>query len=406
MDAFQMTRRHVRLVLASASALAFGACAAAPNAAMASLVITASGEDVARDGYAFPPANPGAEAFVDGWSVAFDHVVVSVGEVTLSASPDLSASDELRTGAVVARATGPWLIDLAKAGAALMPPTASHVAASASGALPASGRGSRSDASVRVVTFENLNVAGDAFDPDVRYALGFDTVPARADAALVNLEDDESRALARAMTTQGATVAYVGTARWRGGDGCVSSDRTYDWSAVPTTVHFSMLFKAPAAYVNCQNSDLEGKAFSGEERQRGVQIKAGQANFAQLTFHTDHAFWLTADHDAALPFFDQVAIAAKADGTVTLDDLAALDPIRLKDRAGKTLPWRSCLADVPVAAGLRRVDVGSFGVPFDPAQAQEKAIRNQADVMTYVLSAQGHLNEDGLCALKRNYPSP
>ena len=68
------------------------------------LVITVSGEETARDGYAFPPAGTDAVALADGWELTFDHLIVSIGEVTLSETPDLSPTDQSKTGAVVARA--------------------------------------------------------------------------------------------------------------------------------------------------------------------------------------------------------------------------------------------------------------------------------------------------------------
>ncbi len=116
--------------------------------------------------------------------------------------------------------------------------------------------------------------------------------------------------------------------------------------------------------------------------------------------------WLTADHEAAAPFFDQIAAAAKADGTVTLADLEGVDPTAFKDRAGKVLPWRSCLASVSVANGPRRVDTNGYGASFDSSKGPKEALRNYAEAMAYSTAVQGHLNDDGLCAVKRNYDSP
>ncbi len=370
------------------------------------LVITVSGEDTARAGYAFPPAAAEAVAFVDGWALTFDHLIVSIGEVTLSETPDLSPTDQSKTGAVVARARGPWVVDLAKKGAVVDPPLAVSSFRTAHGTAPASGRGSAGDDAVRLVEFENLNVAGRDFDPTARYALGFVQVPVAADAKRLAATDAETGALIDEMKAAGATIAYVGKATWKGGAACTSSDPAYDWGAVPKTVSFKFLLKAPVDLVNCQNSDLSGKPFDGEEKQRGVQVKMGQANFNQITFHNDHAFWLTADHEAALPFFDQIAAAARSDGSVTLDDLATLDPTALKDKAGRNLPWRSCLASVPVREGTRRVDANAFGVSFDATKGPKEALRNYAEVVTYVAAVQGHFNDDGLCAVTRRYDSP
>jgi hypothetical protein len=368
--------------------------------------VSVSGEETGRDGYAFPPVASDSIAVVDGWEIRFDHLVVSLGEVTLSATPDLSPTDQAKTGAVLARARGPWIVELAKPGAATEPPLATaSLRTMHGGDLPASGRGSAADPSVRLVEFAGLNVAGRAFDPTERYALGFTTVPASASATRLNVNDAGTQALVDKMITAGATMAYVGTAQWKGGS-CTSSDPSYDFAALPKTVRFEFLFAAPVAHANCQNTDLEGTPFPGEEKQRGVQVAAGRANFAQLTFHNDHAFWLTADHEAAVPFFDQIAAAAKPDGSVTLADLTAVDPTAFKDAAGRALPWRSCLASVPVPTGARRVDANGFAVSFDRTKGPKEALRNYAEAMTYVTAAQGHLNDDGLCAVARRYDSP
>ena len=72
--------------------------------------IAISGEDIASEGIAFPE---GSEVtIVDGWQLELSHVLVTVGNVTLSDNPDLAPSDQSRTGAVAARAEGPWAVDL------------------------------------------------------------------------------------------------------------------------------------------------------------------------------------------------------------------------------------------------------------------------------------------------------
>src|SRR5437588_2083968 len=40
------------------------------------VLFTASGEELAYSGYAFPPAMDGDAAFVDGWQIDFDHLLV------------------------------------------------------------------------------------------------------------------------------------------------------------------------------------------------------------------------------------------------------------------------------------------------------------------------------------------
>jgi len=402
-----------RISLASSLALAGAAVGCShdhDHAGPTELVITVSGEETGRDGYAFPPASAESVAMVDGWEVTFDHLVVSIGEVTLSETPDLSPTDQSKIGAVVARAKGPWVIDLARDGANVDPPLATAsfgtLGAGHSHGPPTVGRGSGQDMATRLVAFENLNVAGKDFDTSARYAFGFTTVPVAAGATKLNVKDAATEALVQKMQAQGAVIAYVGKATWKGGTSCTSSDPSYDWSTFPKSASFELLFKTPVSSINCQNTDLEGKPFDGEEKQRGIQLRDGEMNFHQITFHNDHAFWLTADHEAAAPFFDQIAAAAKPDGTVTLADLETIDPTAFKDAAGKALPWRSCLASVPAPAGARRVDANGFGASFDPSKGPKEALRNYAEAMAYVTGVQGHLNDDGLCAVKRNYDSP
>ena len=99
-----------------------------------------------------------------------------------------------------------------------------------------------------------------------------------------------------------------------------------------------------------------------------------------------------------------MAAVASPDGTLVTEDLAKLDFTSFKDREGKTLPWRSCVADKPVKTGARRFDSGS--VPVDPNGVAESALRNYADFVTYQQSTQGHLNAAGLCAVQRNFAAP
>ena len=82
-----------------------------------SLTIAVSGED-AVSGFAFPPASPNDPAFVDGWDVRFDRILVTVDAINLAENPDTSPTDQAQTGRVVARASGPWAVDVAKIGVA------------------------------------------------------------------------------------------------------------------------------------------------------------------------------------------------------------------------------------------------------------------------------------------------
>jgi hypothetical protein len=54
--------------------------------------------------------------FLDGWQLSFEHVLVTVAQVTLSENPDFNPNDPSQTGAAVAQVAGPWAVDLAKGG--------------------------------------------------------------------------------------------------------------------------------------------------------------------------------------------------------------------------------------------------------------------------------------------------
>jgi hypothetical protein len=48
----------------------------------------------------------------------------------------------------------------------------------------------------------------------------------------------------------------------------------------------------------------------------------------------------------------------------------------------------------------------SQGIPYTPSGSAEGGLRDFADYLTYNQRTQGHLNADGLCFVKRHYPSP
>lgn len=385
----RMSKRHVNVTLmASLAALLSSVGCGGDGAAGAgsSIVFTASGEALALSGYAFPPA-PGAEvAFVDGWEVRFTELLVTVNAVTLAADPDLDPGDASQTGAVVAEVRGPWVIDLHR-----------------SGSLP--GKGGSDDRAVEIARVDRQNKKGDApFEADRRYAFGFDVGPASASAKLVNL-DEQGKADYELMKKEGYTVLYVGTATFKG-MACSPADPVFD--ALPKVVDFKLGFKSPTTYQNCQNPDNDPAApLASEEHQRGVVIKANQPTIAQLTFHTDHAFWDSFVHDAPLHFDPIAARYAGMSGTplATLEDLRSLNPKAFTTGDGRPLPWRTCRADfAPPEAGQMHFNSG--GIPVDPKGDPERAIRDYAEFMTYNQSTQGHLNADGLCFVKRGYPSP
>lgn len=386
----------MKLARLATLSLSLAACASSGDR-RASLTVVVAGEDTAVTGFAFPPASPDAPAFVDGWDIRFERILVTVDEITLAERPDTSPTDQAQTGAVVGHASGPWAVDVTKPRGPLdltprLRPQHLGVRDDDTGPSPNAQP---------LVRFTKLD--GEDFDTSARYAFGFSLVAATAEAHEANL-DAEAQADYLEMIHEGVSVLYVGTATFKGRD-CKSSAPEYrGWDALPRSVRLRFGFRTPVTYLNCQNTDLEGKPFAGEQAQRGVQVSGRAPTFAQITLHVDHPFWSTVDHDSPELFFDQIAAVANADGVVTLDDLARLDPTTFRDASGAELPWRSCVASKPPKDGTRKFDTGS--VPVDPRAAPAAGLRSYADFVSYLQSTQGHMNADGLCAVQRRYPSP
>ena len=247
--------------------------------------------------------------FVDGWEVKFEKFIAVFDRVTLSENPDTNPGDQSQTGKLVAELDGPWAVDLHRGG-------------------PLEGKGGSDEQAVAIGVIDNENKnGGSAFDPAARYAFGFDSVPATTAAKLVNL--DAGDADYAAMVTRGWNVLYVGTATWKGGASCTSTNASYDFSKLPQTVKFRLGFTTPTSYLDCQNPDNDpAKALGAEEHERGIAIVSNAATIAQVTFHNDHPFWESFVHDTPA-HFDQLAALAKrqADATwlISLDDSKGVD---------------------------------------------------------------------------------
>ncbi len=343
-----------------------------------------NGEEAGYAGIAFPGGG-----IVDGWEIHFDHVLFGFDHVSLASNPDKAPSDQSRTDEIVARLDGPWVADLAVPG--------SETGADGTSKALLIGR----------ITHQNAN-GGSAFESDKRYAFTYQSVLAAAGAKKLNL-DAEAEAYYEKMIGH-YSVLYVGTATWKGEASCPSSNPAYyanEAPPFPTVVRFELGFATPTHYINCQNQDNRGEPVSGENYQRGIPIVPNGDSVAQITVHLDHVFFDDVSHDTSL-FFDPLAasLVGKPSGTVLhTEDLRGIDPTALTDATGAPLPFRTCNGS-PLHSGTQR-SVKTGSVPVNPSAASGKALHDYFDFVEYVQSTQGHLNGgDGLCFVKRDYPSP
>jgi hypothetical protein len=362
------------------------------------ILFAASGEVLALTGYPFPPVNPGDPVFVDGWDVHFTRLLTTIDKIKLSNNPDLSP--------------GPWAVDLAHSDPSYLP-----------------GKGGAGEEAAPIASLKNQNRVGGTpgFATDgTRYAFGFDVVAATSRTCdgrptmNVNL-DAAGQADYQTMIAEGCAVFYVGTATFKGGTVSGFTDCNAGHENWPTTVNFDLCFKSPTTYVNCQNPDNDpAMAFPDEESERGIAFKGSQSVVGQVTIHTDHPFWDSVLHDSPA-HFDQFAarvvlqhadqdagLDAGAAPTVTLEATKGVDYTAYADALGNALDWRYCIAPDtsvhPQFNGPMAFDPQS--VPHCTASNPATGLCDYEDFTTYDQSTQGHLNSDGLCFVKRNYPSP
>ena len=366
------------------------------------ILLTASGEALALTGYTFPPATAGDPAFVDGWDVKFTRLLTTIDKITLSENPDSVPGDESQAGAVIAKAEGPWAVDLSHSDPTYL-----------------AGKGGPGEQAVPIAAL-STQADGAAFKTDgTRYALGFDLIAATEQTAdnrrtmNVNL-DAAGLADYKTMVDDKCAALYVGVATFKGNKAdpaCYPAG--YDkW---PDVVNFRLCFKSPSTYVNCQNPDNDPAApFPNEEHQRGIAFKSTGSVIGQVTMHTDHPFWDSVVHDSPAHFdpFAGRLVGVGTDGgappTATLDLTKGVDYTAYTDNLGNRLSWRYCMAP-PTTAHPKFVGPMSFDpqtVPHATGGDATSGLRDFYDYSTYNQSTQGHLNSNGLGFVKRNYPSP
>jgi hypothetical protein len=388
------------------------------------LLLTASGELLATQGYAFPDPNG---TFADGWQVTFTHVIATVDRVSLWTNPDLVPTDQSQHGPLVAELDGPWAIDV-------------HANGPSFPYLDGKETGARAVA-FAVLGSENRN-GNASFPTETRLGVGFSLVQPTSRALNVNLDADGLDAYA-SMIEGRCTVYYSGTATWEGnrnGGTCVApsdagaafdagngAGNEAEFAKIPRTVRFDLCFR-PAdlgalqpgdpetSYVNCDNQDNDpAMGLNGEPHQRGVAFKSNTYAVGEVTIHTDHPFWESTQHDTPArfdPFAAQVVGVATDGGvpTVHFEDLRGVDYTGFTDRGGSVLPWRTCDPNYQNPNGGSRVGQ----MHFDPVAVAHCTNGDHAtglcdtyDFSKYNQSTQGHWNgADGLCYVQRHYPSP
>ncbi len=346
-----------------------------------SIQVTMSGEAYGVRGLAFPAINSGDPVLVDGWDIQFSEILVTVDKIKVSENPDLSPSDQSQTGKLVAEVDGPWVVDVHKGG-------------------PIAGKAGNGEQAVFITNIDNENKnGGAAFDDTMRYAFGFDFIAATATAKNINL-DAKGMADYQMMIANGWDSYYEGTATWKGGTACTTTDAAFDYTKLPTTVNFQWGFHTPSTYINCQNPDNDpAPGLDGEDHERGIQVKLNEITMAQITFHTDHPFFDQSLEGGPLEFFDLCAALA-VNGMSTLPQLAAANPEMLP------VPWRSCIAGMNPPDALTRMDFNLQDVPYRTTSDSATSLQNYGEFVDYTVSEHGHLNSDGYCYVSRNYPSP
>jgi hypothetical protein len=338
--------------------------------------VTVSGEDLALLGYdwsADSESGGDPPAFVDGWALRFDHVIVTVDKIRVNEDPDKDEGDPQDLGKLVASADGPFAVDATIGGDVV------------------GKSGSPDEKTVPIAAFATQNDGSD-FDPETRYAFSYDLVSASDDAKLVNL-DDEGVELYEQAKEKGWSMIFSGTATYRGPE--PEADSVF--ADIPTEVHFTLGLKNPSSYINCRNTDLTAV---GEEFPRGIQANADESTIVQITIHTDHAFWDALNVEGTPLHFDPIAANASTygdpgePGIVTIEDLVDVDISGFQTKDGETLPWRSLVSDYSAPNGQMK---------YDPNGTSFTVVNGLASYIAYSAASGGHMNADGECEVKNNF---
>lgn len=338
---------------------AFTAMTNAPRTVQVSI----SSEGFGQQGFAYTATPPeGEPVFVDGWEVRFTRILVTVKNVRLN-RPGTTPSDPAAVGASVALNPRAYAVNVQKAG-------------------PITGAGGGDETAIPLFVFTAAD-SGAALEATVRYAFSYDLVPASMASTNVNLDAGDLTAY-QTMVTRGWTQLIEGTATYRG----VAPMAGSPFADYPTSVRFSFGFGAPSAYANCNNPD------NGAEDAPGVQPSGNGRARAQVTIHTDHSFWEALGREDPPLHFDHLAARATVTGSagmVTLDDLMGVVPTNLRDRMNRQVPDRGGQTMGYTARNAMALSLDQGGTA---------GISDLRDFVVFSARASGHLNADGLCAIR------
>lgn len=325
--------------------------------------VSISSEGFGQQGFAYSATPPAGEpVFVDGWQVRFTRILVTVKNARLN-GPGATPSDPAAVGGAVALNPRAYAVNVQKAG-------------------PVTGAGGGEETAVPLFVFTAAD-SGAALDPSVRYAFSYDTVAATTAATNVNLDAGDLTAY-QTMIARGWSQLIEGEATYRGTAPAAGSA----FADYPTAVRFSFGFGAPSRYANCANPD------NGADGVPGVQPSANGRARAQITLHMDHAFWEALGREDPPLHFDPIAARAMgtgAMGVVTLDDLAGVVPTNLRDRMNRAVPDRG---GQTMGYTARDPNALSFDL------GGNTGLNDLRDYLAFSQRASGHLNSEGLCAVR------
>src|ERR1700722_10554368 len=203
------------------------------------LLLTASGEILALDGYTFPSPNG---TFADGWAITFTHYIATFDKVSLWSNPDMVPTDQSQHGALLAELDGPWAVDM-------------HLNGPSFPYIDGKEQGERAVA-FAVLGSENKNGNAPFPTDGTRLAVGFSAVEPTPNALNVNLDADGLAAY-QYMIQNECTVYYQGTATLQGNkngglcslpgdagtDAGNGKGNEAEFAKIPTTVNFDFCFK-------------------------------------------------------------------------------------------------------------------------------------------------------------------